>query len=1122
MARYASSLATEPLSDSGLFDPLPHLTTSLRKLSWLVAFTIVNGLAAEPIRFKIYSQPVLEALAEFTAQSGVEIIYAPDQFEDNVSTEVRGKFEPGDALVRLLRKTDFTVVLQNGLFVVTRLGRPRGELAGTVIPSNGESNSGTLISIPELGYRALTNRHGEFHFDRVPFGLYTLTASRDGFQPIRVETIHINSTDVSFLSDQTLRPLTGATELEAFVVTGALNRYGPLDPGPTIWGARRAGGNLDLNRSVSDALPFLIYDRDRINRSGAVNLNDFLRTELLDTDATALPPNQDSGSDLFTSGSSNLNLRGFGAEETVVLVNGRRLPQVLTAIGSVGNNNGFQAPDVNFIPLSLVQQVQVLPASASALYSGNAVGGVINILLRPVENGRHSEVTTTYTNATEGFDAPYSSISFLHSESLLDGKLNLRINANFVSTKPAIEADLKFQRDHASRISDPEKELFGATPNIRAIGANRLIFNTQLKVTSVPEGADGTAGLAAFAGRENLRNFDQYDSPGTVADGTNGVDLPYGREQERSLFFASAIYEVTPWLEISADAFYSHSRTTRGYNVFTDDLDLRRNNPLSPFDHDVKVSLFETPVALGQDYHQAQTDIYSMVASALVQLPHNWTLIGDTQFAQSTTKFRGIADVDTDRWNDLIARGIYNPLRDTQVFAPPPEFYDEVIIFTGARDQFVTLGDYESTDAALRLTNDSWELPTGKSVFNFGADYRITSLGNYLSERRYGDGTLQRFPERWEGRQLERVSVFTELQAPLVPRHHLPAFISTIEADVAARYIAADTSAESNLAPTIALKIGLTNGLTFRGSFTTSNRFPTPFMSRNRGNGIAGGTGVRMVEINDPRRNERYQTEQVSVLNPNLRSENAVTQTLGLVYQFGEQKRFRASLDFFDTRKTNEIFGLGPTELLNLESSFPQLVVRENTPGEIGQVTELRTGAFNLASRHSQNLMATFDFAQRDVFGGTLDLRARAVYFSRFERQILPGDSTTDELRDPSGATGILQYRATFGGSWSVPHFAFGLDGQYFHSRRLPQLQWVSQGARTIDPFWQADLYAQADLGHWLLPEDSHLGLKAQVRINNAFKNSYPAYAGEASGAGVQPYGDWRGRTISVSLKAEF
>jgi len=1098
---------------------------SQRYFIWtFLLFVSLGSLRAETTSFNIPRQSAITALAEFTNQSGVEILYSPDQLHGDHSTEVRGQYEPGDALVRLLRETDFTVVLQNGIYAISRLTRPRSELAGTITPANGEAPAGTLVSIPSLNYRTRTNRHGEYQFDRVPFGVYTLTTERAGFHPLRIEAVSIASQRRSILPPQTLLPLlAGTTQLKTIVVEGRINRYGPLDPGPTIWGPRRAGGNLDLNRTVSDALPFLIYDRDRITRSGAVNLNDFLRTELLDTDATSLPPNQDGGSALFSSGSGNLNLRGFGAEETVVLVNGRRLPEVLTAIGSEGNSTGYQPPDVNFIPLSLVQQVQVLPASASALYSGNAVGGVINILLRPDQKERRSEVTTTYTNATEGFDAAYSSVSLLHSESLLNGKLSLRLSANFVGTTPATEAELKYQRDHTIQPVTDDVALYGATPNIRVIGDAPLINNTHSVVTSVPPGANGNAGLSAFTPRENQRNYALYDSPGTSADGINGTDFPYGRQQDRSLFFASAVYEVTPWLELSLDAAYSSSTTTRGYSIFLADLLLPADNPLSPFDQDARVSLYETPTALGQNYNEAQVDFYSLVASALVRLPRNWSFIGDTQFARSLTKFRGVIDVDKSRWQSLVDRGEYNPLRDTQIFAPPPAFYDEVLVFNGARDQFVTLGDYESIDGAFRLTNDSWHIPTGNSVFNLGADYRITSLGNFLSERRYGDGTEQRPSELWAGRSLERISVFTELQAPLVPRRMLPAWISTIETDLAARYIVADSSAESNLAPTIALKIGLTNGLTFRGSFTTSNRFPTPFMSRNQGNGISGGTGVITARIIDPRRDdESYIIELIAVRNPNLRSENAVTQTLGVVYEVGEQHRFRASLDFFDTHKTNEIVGLGPTELLNLESSFPQLVVRAPSPGQAGRIQELRTGAFNLAGRHSQNLMLTLDYAQPHFLGGTLDLRARSVYFHRFDREILPGDPVVDELRDPSGASGILQYRATFGGSWSTPQFGFGLDGQYFHSRRLPRREWSSQGARTIDPYWQADFYTQADLGHWLLPAESRYGLKGQLRINNVFKNNYPAYANGPSGSGVQPYGDWRGRTYSVSIKVDF
>ncbi len=110
------------------------------------------------------------------------------------------------------------------------------------------------------------------------------------------------------------------------------------------------------------------------------------------------------GADILPTGSSNLNLRGYSPDQTVVLINGRRLPEVMTSDART------LGTDVNFIPLSLVQQIEVLPVSASALYTGNAVGGVINIVLRSGADADTTELTTTYTNALRGFDAPQSSV----------------------------------------------------------------------------------------------------------------------------------------------------------------------------------------------------------------------------------------------------------------------------------------------------------------------------------------------------------------------------------------------------------------------------------------------------------------------------------------------------------------------------------------------------------------------------------------------------------------------------------------------------------------------------------------------------------------------------------------
>ncbi|MFM1852126.1 MAG: Vitamin transporter BtuB precursor [Verrucomicrobiota bacterium] len=79
-----------------------------------------------------------------------------------------------------------------------------------------------------------------------------------------------------------------------------------------------------------------------------------------------------------------------------------------------------------------------------------------------------------------------------------------------------------------------------------------------------------------------------------------------------------------------------------------------------------------------------------------------------------------------------------------------------------------------------------------------------------------------------------------------------------------------------------------------------------------------------------------------------------------------------------------------------------------------------------------------------------------------------------------------------------------------------------AQGGSSIDPFWQLDLYAQTDLSRWVPGLDRLHQVTAQIRVNNVLDRSFPHYANAPSGAGVQAYADWRGRTCSVSVTVAF
>lgn len=1102
--------------------PISRYAFWLHLLLWLLP----AGASATPIQFDLPAQTADAALLSFSRQARVEVLFSFDELHQTRSAAVVGRYEPQDALNRMLEGTGF-VARRNGKgkFVVAKAAPAAGALRGQVHAPDGRALADARVLIPDARLAATTDANGQFFFSCVPAGTHRLVATASGYQSLVIDGTKLEPGTLLTLNPVQLVRADEPAQLAAVVVEGTSTRVRPFQRSETPFAPRSATGNLDRPRTENDALPYVIYDRDQIQRSGVINLNEFLQRELIDADPSRQPPEQDASLPSFIAGSNNLGLRGYGFEETVILVNGRRLPEIMSHLAQVENRPS--PPDVNFIPLSLVQQVEVLPVSASALYSGNAVGGVINIVLRPAVDANATELTTTYTNALRSFDAPQSSFSLLHAQSLLGGALRLRLNASLTRSTPATEAELGYLRRHARKPTWAGEAVFRATPNIRSAELTPLAPLGNSPVTSVAPGADGTGGLAAFAGRSGVYNLDFFSSPGGLASSLNSTDYPYGREQRREVYFGSATYDLLPNLQLGVDVTHARTFVHRGYEVVSGDFMVEAESPLNPFGQDIFIALNEFAPQLGETYSEARLQFSSVVFGAMLTLPAEWRVLFDAQYAHNLTKYRGLAGADTWRWQQLIDEGRYNPFRDTLAHPAAPEFYDEVLVFRGGRNRFVTLGSYDTLDLAFRASNEALKLPTGQGAITAGGDYRRNHLDDFLEEPRYGDGRPAGAAAVWDGRTLTRYSIFGEVKAPLLPTHRLPRWLRQAETNIAVRYVAADTALEANVAPTYGLKFDFAGGITLRGSVTTSSRYPTPHMSRPKLIfSEMPGAGVEPVIVFDPQRNQRYEVQGYEALNPELLPEGAVTQTAGAVFRHGRTHRFRAALDFVDTRKTNEITYLEAQTVMNLEALVPERIERASPlPGEtVGRVRSILTGTTNLASRHSQNFNLSLDYSWKGLFGGTFETYGRLLYFHRYEVQGLARSPVlTDELRHPEGtALGLLKYRSRFGTSWSNHNHGFGVDGHYFHSRILPAAEWISQDSDRIKASWQFDAYVRANIGPWLPWNDTRHGLHLQLRVNNVFGFDFPKYVNHRSGAGVQPYGDWRGRMYSLSLTATF
>ncbi len=132
-----------------------------------------------------------------------------------------------------------------------------------------------------------------------------------------------------------------------------------------------------------------VYTREDIARTGATTTEQFV---------AKLPQNQATYSQFAPAATTVLNLdavtsvdlRGLGVGTTLTLLNGRR----------VSLSNGGQSADVSMIPASALERVEVLTDGASAIYGSDAIGGVINFILRDDFEG--AETRLSYGGVTSG------------------------------------------------------------------------------------------------------------------------------------------------------------------------------------------------------------------------------------------------------------------------------------------------------------------------------------------------------------------------------------------------------------------------------------------------------------------------------------------------------------------------------------------------------------------------------------------------------------------------------------------------------------------------------------------------------------------------------------------------
>lgn len=255
-----------------------------------------------------------------------------------------------------------------------------------------------------------------------------------------------------------------------------------------------------INRTdIESASPVTVISSDFITKSGFTSVQ-----EILSMQPAAAGMSLGSTSNNGSGGSATVNLRGMGVQRTLVLLNGRRM---------VASGTGADSSvDLNTIPVSMIQTIEILKDGASAVYGSDAIAGVVNIITKKDFQG--TEITADGSITDKG-DGESGGFSILHGREFAGG--NLVVGAQYSNRGEIIQSDRDFVPAGESSFV-PGGSLGGMVPD----GEGGFVPRT--------ESYDYTDDSYAQTPNELLSLFTNFNAE--IADDTElSVELMYTRRE---------------------------------------------------------------------------------------------------------------------------------------------------------------------------------------------------------------------------------------------------------------------------------------------------------------------------------------------------------------------------------------------------------------------------------------------------------------------------------------------------------------------------------------------------------------------------------------------------------------
>lgn len=815
----------------------------------------------------------------------------------------------------------------------------------------------------------------------------------------------------------------------------------------------------------------LLLDREAIEHSGVTSVSDLLK--YVPQQAYLRPDGARS------SAAQYAELRGLGADTTLVLINGQRA--FASAASFVVN-----AFDLNTIPLSAVERVELLFDSTSVRHGMDAIGGVLNIVLR--DEIRHPTLQMHYGSANGGGGQFQMSggLGYVHDAV----KAAFMADYSMTQTLLGEERDLWANQDYRRFGSSDQRSINSSPGNVTAFPGFGNLPGLSSPIAAIPESIGGERiALGEFiAGQRNFASLLGY--------------VPIVPETRRMSVVANAQVELAPTDVVASGEVMYVDRSVRYPTIppLVPGLPMPMTNPYN---------LFHAPVFV------------NALLDGMDRLEQNV----DSKLTRGTASLRGKAR----QWNwevsllrseedaELTLDNVLDVLKIMQVLANP--------------DPNQTLDLFRPGPAASREILDSLLMPpqvstyaTDATQFSGLTDGRVIELpGGFLTAMIGGEWRKEsvQFDSTLDSFRREVGAGFAELTIPVIGADmHVPG-LRELKLTAGGRL---DNYSDFGqiFNPQFGLRWLPYQDLVLHAAYGRSFRAPSMYELY-----LPHQEFRQALSVSDPRRSGAPAVVNlVTGGNAQLDPTRGESFTAGLVFTPQSFTPIELFATYWHVTMDNRITALQPSLVLANEAMFPERVLRAEptaldlAAGQPGSVTQIDVSRMNFGRLATSGIDLGVRYEIESAFG-EFTANAIATYIDKFETVDVPATPAASRINLANESVGtITKWRAVGGLDWDR-----GALGATMHLRYIPAYDDTRGGVRNgrrIGAQTFVDLQASIDLGKL----DRSRGFLRGFELTGGASNLFDQQPDFAEVNGIQGYdtsqGDLKGRFWYVRLGKTF